>query len=58
MSGTSMATQEHLAHLFCFYERYKNIYGTNCFASLMALVSNTAKDNGNQDRITNMVLGI
>jgi hypothetical protein len=28
------------------------------FASLMALVSNTAKDNGNQDRITNMVLGI
>jgi hypothetical protein len=36
-----------LEHLFCFYERYKNIYGAKPLFSMKALVSNTAKDNGN-----------
>mgnify|MGYP003671993064 CR=1 FL=1 len=48
MSGTSMATPGTSGTLVLLYERYKNIYGTKPLASLMkALVSNTAKDNGN-----------
>lgn len=48
MSGTSMATPGTSGTLVLLYERYKNIYGVKPLASLMkALVSNTAKDNGN-----------
>jgi hypothetical protein len=36
-----------LEHLFCFYERYKIFMELNLCFSMKALVSNTAKDNGN-----------